>query len=186
LSVRAVTLAGHLAPTVIFPSVARAVRFEGISSRNRPSARLQTATVGLALARAVLLLRGMYQKTWELQERTRRFSQAVSDLCGDLPSDRGVRKVARRVSAASTAVDIGYRAACVSQSADQFIVHMSAVARNARRARTLLQDMVRANQVPIEAARELILGARGLEAIFVASRNTARRRKAARDRRAQK
>jgi hypothetical protein len=45
--------------------------------------------------------------------------------------------------------------------------------------------MVRANHVTIDAARELILEARGLEAIFVASRNTARR-KAARDRRVQK
>ena len=88
----------------------------------------------------------------------------------------------RRVSAASTAVDIGYRAACVSQSPEQFIVHVSAVARNARRARTLLQDMVRANHITIEAARELILEARGLEAIVVASRNTARRRKAQRGR----
>jgi hypothetical protein len=63
---------------------------------------------------------------------------------------------------------------------------MSAVARNARRARTLLQDMVRANHITIEAARELILEARGLEAIFVASRNTARRRKRARDSRSDK
>jgi hypothetical protein len=86
----------------------------------------------------------------------------------------------------STAVDIGYRAACVSQSPDQFIVHMSAVARNAGRARTRLQDMVRANHITIEAARELILEARGLEAIFVASRNTARRRKRARDSRSDK
>jgi hypothetical protein len=40
--------------------------------------------------------------------------------------------------------------------------------------------------VTIEAARELILEARGLEAIFAASRNTARRRKRARDSRSDK
>jgi hypothetical protein len=103
----------------------------------------------------------MHQKAWELQERTRRFSQAVSDLCGKLSSERDVRKLARRVSIASTAVDIGYRAACVSQSPEQFIVHISAVARHVRRATTLLQDMVHANHVSIESARALILEARG-------------------------
>jgi len=46
--------------------------------------------------------------------------------------------------------------------------------------------MVHADHVTIEAAREVILEARGLEAIFVASRNTARRRKATRDSRSAK
>jgi hypothetical protein len=120
----------------------------------------------------------MHQKTWELHERVGRFSRAVAGICAKLNDDLAARRVARRVSVEATAVDAGYRAACVSTSPEQFIVHIEAVARHAKRARALLQDMVQARFVSIYQARQLILEAKALEAIFRASRNTARRRRA--------
>lgn len=57
---------------------------------------------------------------------------------------------------------------------------MGAVARHAKRSRTLLLDLVQGSHVSIDTAREVM---KGLEAIFAASRSTARRRKAARERR---
>ena len=42
--------------------------------------------------------------------------------------------------------------------------------------------LVQSNHPSIDAARDLILEAKALEAIFAASRNTAKRRKAAHDR----
>jgi hypothetical protein len=122
----------------------------------------------------------MHQKEWELRDRTARFSRAVSSTCAQLPQDGAALKLGRRVSIASTAVDTSYRAACVSKSREQFIAHISAVARHAKRARTLLLDLVQANHLSIELARELILDARGFERIFAAARNTARRRRAIR------
>jgi hypothetical protein len=93
-----------------------------------------------------------------------------------------IQKLSRRVSIAATTVDDAYRSAIVSKSPQQFIERIGTVARHAKRARILLLRMVEANYLTIEAARELILQARGLEAIFVASRNTAKRRQAARQR----
>jgi hypothetical protein len=84
---------------------------------------------------------------------------------------------------AATAVVIGYRAACVSKSPEQFIENISAVARQAKRARRMLLGLVQDNHLSIDTARELILEAKGLEAIFAASRDTAKRRKATRQRR---
>jgi len=64
-------------------------------------------------------------------------------------------------------------------SREGFVRGMSAVAQNAKRARALLQDFVALQHTTIDETRELILEARGLEAIFRASLNTARRRAAA-------
>jgi predicted TIM-barrel enzyme len=122
----------------------------------------------------------MRPKEWELRQRAGQFARVVARICGGLPDDPAARKLGRRVSVASTAVDTGYGAACVSKSAEQFIVSISEVARQAKRARTLLLALVQANQLSIETARALILEAKALESIFAASRNTAKRRKTAR------
>jgi hypothetical protein len=100
-------------------------------------------------------------------------------ICAQLPDQPAARTLGRRVSIAATAVDTSYRAACVSTSPDQFIEHVSAVVRHAKRARTLLLDLVQTNHLSIDVARELIIAGRGLERIFTAARNTARRRRTA-------
>jgi len=70
----------------------------------------------------------------------------------------------------------GYRDTCSSSSPEQFISGISAVTRHTKKAKASLVLLVELDHLSIGAARELILEARGLEAIFVASRNTAKRR----------
>jgi four helix bundle protein len=122
------------------------------------------------------------QREWDLRGRAERFARAIAAICEELPDEPAARKLARRVSVAATAVATGYRAACVSKSPEQFIMSMSAVARHAKRARRMLLALVQDNYLSIEIARELLLEAKGLEAMFAASRNTAKRRRAARQR----
>ena len=75
---------------------------------------------------------------------------------------------------------VGYKDVCASSSPEKFISGISAVAIQAKRTRASLQLLLQLNHVTIEAARDLLFEARGLEAIFVASRNTAKRRHRAR------
>ena len=91
-------------------------------------------------------------------------------------------RLSRKLITAARAVERGHNDACASQSPDQFINGISAVARQAKEARTCLQLLIQLDHVTIEAARELFLEAKGLEAIFKASRNRAMRRKRSRSR----
>jgi hypothetical protein len=128
------------------------------------------------LARRMHRAMTMQQKAWELQERTRRFVAAVARFSTRISSGNGTSKAMRTLLATSTAMHSGYRDVCSSSSPEKFIAGISAVARNAKKAKTALVLLVQLDQVSIETARELILEARGLEAIFHASRNTAKKR----------
>jgi hypothetical protein len=123
------------------------------------------------------------EKTREVQQRALRFAGAVDSLCVDLFQKPATNPLARRLSAAATAVDRIYRDASAAPSRDAFISRMSQVARSAKRARTILQDLVALNEVSIERARDLILEARAFETIFAVSLRTARRRVRAASRR---
>ena len=118
----------------------------------------------------------MQSRSWELQERATRFSTSVVRLCEQLTPAASSKRIVRNLINASSAMRIGYRDACSSSSPEQFLSRISAVARHAKRARTCLVLLVELNHISIDAAREVILDGRGLEAIFTASRNTAKRR----------
>jgi four helix bundle protein len=171
-----VTPRGYLRLRRVFPSDACAARSEGISARNI-RLKIRRLMVHILQSPVAVPLR-----EWVLRERAERFARTTAAICEELPEDPTARKLGRQVSEAATAVYIGYRAACVSKSPEQFVVNISVVARHAKRVRRMLLALVQANHLSIETARELILEARGLEAIFTASRNTAKRRKAARQR----
>ena len=119
----------------------------------------------------------MNQKTSELLARIRRLrteSQRVAPIVGGSPL---VKRLQRRLTTASTGVDVSYSAACTAGSRDAFILHISAAARHAKRTRQILQDLTHLGHVNIDITRELILEARAVEAILTASKNTARRRR---------
>jgi hypothetical protein len=82
----------------------------------------------------------------------------------------------RTLIAVSTAIESGYRDTCASSSPEKFIAGIAAVARNAKKAKTALVLLVQLNLMAIEVVRDLILEARGLEAIFMASKKTAKKR----------
>jgi hypothetical protein len=82
----------------------------------------------------------------------------------------------RTLVAASTAMESGYRDASASSSPEKFIAGITVVARNAKKAKASLGLLVQLNLMDIAVVRDLILEARGLEAIFLASRKTAKKR----------
>jgi hypothetical protein len=124
----------------------------------------------------------MNDKARALCARIRRFCAELQGLCAGIAPSPSAKRMVRRLTSASTGVDVSYSSACAVVWADDFLPHVSSAARHAKRARELLQDLAHLNYVSLEAARDLIHEARGLEAILVASRNTARRRRTARQR----
>jgi len=122
----------------------------------------------------------MHQRACELQERTRRFHHAVFALCDRLPAEPDAQRVAARLRACCAAVVAGYSDVCASPSPEKFIAAIALVARQAKRAKAHLQMLLQLDHVTIESARDILLEARALEAIFRASSTTARKRQRAR------
>ena len=117
----------------------------------------------------------MRETTWELQERTRRFATAVDRLCDRLPADHSAQRTAKKLRAAAKAIVVGYKDVCASPSPEKFIAGISVVASQTKRARACVQMLLQLNHVTIEAARDVLLEARALEAIFRKSRDTAKK-----------
>jgi hypothetical protein len=110
-----------------------------------------------------------------LLERIRRFRVDAERLCATITPSASANSLQRQLSSAATAVDTSYAAAC-DVWGERFVLHISAAARHAKRARVRLQDLAHLDHVTLEAARALLPEARAIEAILTASRNTARRR----------
>jgi hypothetical protein len=126
----------------------------------------------------------MDPRTIELMARIDRLGERAQALGAIADGSPPARRLQRRLSTATTGVDTSYRAACTAGSRDVFIVHISAAARHAKRARQILQDLTHRGYARIETTRDLILEARGIEAILTASRRTAKRRRQGRRARA--
>jgi hypothetical protein len=120
--------------------------------------------------------RCMQSHACELVERAGRFKDAVGDLANHVTDTPSARKIVKSLTATSSAIPSGYKDACASSSPEQFISRISAVARSAKKAKAALVLLVQLDHISIQDAREAILEARALEAIFVASRNTAKKR----------
>jgi hypothetical protein len=118
----------------------------------------------------------MHWKTRELRERLRRFAAGTARLCDRLPIDPGAQRVGRKLRVSSQSMMTGYTDVCAAPSAERFISAISAVAIHAKRARASLQLLLQLNHLTIADARDLMIEARAFEAIFVKSRNTAKRR----------
>ena len=118
----------------------------------------------------------MPTSSFEIQART---SSLLRSLKGLLPSigggERG-RKLVTKMIKACGEMDRGYRHACASSSPAEFTSRISKVASQAKRTKATLMLLAQLDYVPIESVRELIFEARGLENIFKAARNTAKRR----------
>ncbi len=80
------------------------------------------------------------------------------------------------------ATDSNYRATCRARSPDDFISKIGVAAEEADESKGWLQLLVKSKQATMEQAGALIQEADELTAIFVASRKTAQRRKAERER----
>src|SRR6188768_579026 len=114
----------------------------------------------------------------ELQTRTSNLSRALEALLPSVGGEERGGKLAVSMIKACKAMDAGYREACASSSPDEFMSRISHVARLAKRTKATLMLLAQLDYLSIESVRELIVEARGLESIFTASRNTAKRRRA--------
>jgi hypothetical protein len=112
----------------------------------------------------------------ELEGRAARLADAIKRLT--IPPDaakRGHKLLAQAITH-SEQMEAGYRHACASASPDEFTKRIADVAAHARRTKASLMLLVQLGYVPVPHIRELIIEARGLESILVASRNTAKKR----------
>jgi len=118
----------------------------------------------------------MRMTSGELQARTAALLRALESLLPNVGGGERGKKLALKMLKACREMDAGYRHTCASGSPDEFIARISAVATKAKRTKATLMLLTQLSYLPIAETRELIFEARGLENIFVASRNTAKRR----------
>ena len=111
----------------------------------------------------------------ELQARTARLLASLERLVAIVGGAQRGRKLALTMIRSCKDMDVGYRHACASRSSEEFVDRISAVARHAKRTRATLMLVTQLDYLPIAETRELIFEARGLENVFVASRNTAKK-----------
>ena len=124
----------------------------------------------------------MNPKAVELQARTHRFATAVIRFCERLPNDVATQKIVGQLLDSAGSTDSNYRATCRARSPDEFISKIGVAAEEADESKGWLQLLVASNRAAIEDAQDLIQESHELTAIFVASRKTAQRRKAERER----
>jgi hypothetical protein len=123
---------------------------------------------------------GMPTQAIELERRAAKLATAITALtiAPDAPK-RGHRLLADAVRH-SEHMEAGYCHACASASPDEFTRRISEVAIHARRTKALLMLLAQLGYIPVPDIRELIIEARGLENILIASRNTAKKRQRSR------
>jgi four helix bundle protein len=121
-------------------------------------------------------------KALELQERTQKFAAQVIKFCETLQTGSVCRQVIEQLTDAAGATDSNYRATCRARSPDEFIAKVGVAAEEADESKGWLELLVRSGYATEESAKALIQEADELTAIFVASRKTAERRKAERER----
>ena len=111
----------------------------------------------------------------ELHDRLQRLTETIDGAC---PRDVPQRAQVLIRSAIKTGRDasMAYQLATACNSVEQFIEHLSVAARKMRRCVAGLVLLVELDFVAIESTREVIIEARALAAILIASRNTAKRR----------
>ena len=124
----------------------------------------------------------MKTETRELLARTQRFATAVIKLCDGLPKNTATQKISEQLIDSAGATDSNYRATCRARSDAEFIAKVGVAAEEADESKGWLELLVSSNHIAQEAAAGLIQEADELTAIFVASRKTAERNKAERER----
>ena len=124
----------------------------------------------------------MNPKAVELQARTQRFATAVIRFCERLGKDVATQKIVGQLLDSSGSTDSNYRATCRARSPDEFIAKIGVAAEEADESKGWLQLLVASDLAGIQDTRDLIQEADALTAIFVASRKTAQRHKAERER----
>jgi four helix bundle protein len=117
----------------------------------------------------------MLDKHFALRDRTKRFALRVIKLCDSLPKTDAGRTISRQLLRSGTSVAANYRAVGRARSQAEFLAKVGVVIEEADESVFWLELLAEGGMVPEHRLGELTLEANELVAIFVASRQTARR-----------
>jgi four helix bundle protein len=110
----------------------------------------------------------------ELKDRTKRFALNVIVLCRELPPTLDGRRLGQQLLDCSTSVAANYRAACRARSHPDFVSKLGIVLEEADESLFWLELLIDSGLVKVDRARNLMLEADELTAIFTASVKTAK------------
>jgi len=110
----------------------------------------------------------------ELKRRTKDFAHRCVKLATALPNTQFGNHLRGQLIRCSTSVASNYRAACIAQSKASFISKLSIVIEEADESYFWLEFIIDENLLKIILVEPLLLEAKELTAIFVASRKMAR------------
>jgi four helix bundle protein len=114
-----------------------------------------------------------------LKTRTKEFAKRIIRLVDSLPDSVSGRVLAQQVMRSGTSVAANYRALCRSKSTDDFINKTCIIEEEADEISLWLELIGETDKLPTAKIEPLLKESNELVAIFVASRKTARARKAA-------
>ena len=110
----------------------------------------------------------------ELKKRTKEFAHRCVKLAMALPNTQLGNHLRGQLIRCSTSVASNYRATCISQSKASFISKLSIVIEEADESNFWLEFLIDENLLKSNLVEPLLKEAKGLTAIFIASRKTAR------------
>ena len=113
----------------------------------------------------------------ELRARTKRFAIDIIRFCVTLPPTDVERTMGRQLVRAGTSVGANYRAVCRARSDKEFIAKLGLTIEEADESAYWLEVLVEGGLVAATATANLLKEAEELTRIFVASRQTVRRRR---------
>jgi len=116
----------------------------------------------------------------ELRKRTKTFALNILRFCRALPRTDEATTIKWQLQRSGTSVGANYRAVCRHRSDRDFIAKLGLVIEEADESGFWLELLVDAEIVPVKRAEALLREADELTRIFVASRETVRRRVRAR------
>ncbi len=114
-------------------------------------------------------------KSEDLKERTKLFAHRCVKLATALPQTTLGRHIKGQLIRCATSVASNYRATCLAQSKAAFISKMSIVLEEADESSFWLEFVVDENLLKKQLLESLLKEAGELTAIFLSSRNTARK-----------
>ena len=109
----------------------------------------------------------------ELKDRTKQFALRVLRLVAAMPKTIEGRAVANQLVRCGTSVAANYRATCRARSKAEFIAKIGVVLEEADEALLWLELISEANLLPAKRVDPLLVEAKELVAIMVASRKSA-------------
>lgn len=110
----------------------------------------------------------------ELKTRTKKFALGVIELTQSLPQNQTARTIGHQLLRAATSVGANYRSACQGKSMADFIAKLGIVAEEADECQYWMELLVEGRICQSQHVSKLMIEAKAITAIVVASRKTAR------------